>query len=63
MKFSDFPDMSLFLQTVVLSILVIAVATCNTMFINNDRETFHLWWKEKLVKHQKASRNYENYCL
>ena len=40
--------------------------TLYTMFISNNRASFHLWWKENLVKHQKVSKYYEmivNYCL
>ena len=29
------------------------------MFISNNRPSFHLWWKENLVKHQKVSTYYE----
>ena len=31
-----------------------------TMFISNNRASFHLWGNEKLVKHQKVSKYYEN---
>ena len=33
-----------------------------TMFITNNRATFHLWWKKKLVKHKKVSKYYKNDC-
>ena len=33
-----------------------------TMFIGNNRASFHLWWKENLVKHQKVLKYYENDC-
>ena len=33
-----------------------------TMFISNNRASFHWWWKENLVKHQRASKYYENDC-
>ena len=33
-----------------------------TMFISNNRPSFHLWWKENLVKHQKVSKYYETDC-
>ena len=33
-----------------------------TMFISNNRASFHLWWKEHFVKHQKVSKYYENDC-
>ena len=32
------------------------------MFISNNRASFHLWWKENLVKHQRVSKYYENDC-
>ena len=31
------------------------------MFIANNRDSFHLWWKENLVKHQKVSKYYDQY--
>ena len=33
-----------------------------TLFISNNCASFHLWWKENLVKHQKVSKYYENDC-
>ena len=33
-----------------------------TLFLNNNRTSFHLWWKENLVKYQKVSKYYENDC-
>ena len=33
------------------------------MYISNNRSSFHLWWKEKLVIHQKVSNYYETDCL
>ena len=30
------------------------------MFISNNRASFHLWWKENLVKHQKVLKYFEN---
>ena len=33
------------------------------MFITNNRTSFHLWWKEDLVKYQKVSKYYENNWL
>ena len=33
------------------------------MFITNERASFHLRRKENVVKHQKASKYYENDCL
>ena len=34
-----------------------------TMFITNNRTSFHLWSKKNLVKHQKVSKYYEIHCL
>ena len=33
-----------------------------TMFISNNCASFHLLWKENLVKYQKVSKHYENDC-
>ena len=33
-----------------------------TMFISNNRTSFHLWWKENLVKHRKVSKYHETDC-
>ena len=30
------------------------------MFISNNRASFHLWWKQTSVKHQKVSKHYAN---
>ena len=30
------------------------------MFISNNHTSFHLWWKENLVKHQKVLKHYGN---
>ena len=32
------------------------------MFVYNNRPSFHSWWKENLVKYQKASKYYETDC-
>ena len=32
------------------------------MFISNNCPSFHLWWKENLVKHRKTSKYYETDC-
>ena len=29
----------------------------------NSHASFHLWWKENLLNHQKVSKNYEYNCL
>ena len=33
-----------------------------TIFIINNHNSFHLWWKENLVKHQKVSKYYDWDC-
>ena len=33
-----------------------------TMLISNNRASFHLWWKENFVKHQKVSKYHGNDC-
>ena len=33
-----------------------------TMFISNNCPSFHMWWKESLVKHQKVSKYYAIDC-
>ena len=33
-----------------------------TMFMRNNRSSFHLWWMENLIKHQKVSKSYKNGC-
>ena len=35
----------------------------HTMFISKNHASFHLRRKQNLVKHQKLSKYYENYCL
>ena len=34
----------------------------HTMFISNNRPSFHLLWKDNLVKHWKVSKYYATYC-
>ena len=34
-----------------------------TIFITNNHASFHLWWKENLVKYQKVSEYYVRDCL
>ena len=34
-----------------------------TILISNNRPSFHLWWKENLVKLQQISKYYEKDCL
>ena len=33
------------------------------MFITNNQNSFHLWWKENFLKHQKVSKRYDQHCL
>ena len=33
-----------------------------TMLVSNNQASFQLWWKERLVKHQKVSKYYDNDC-
>ena len=33
-----------------------------TIFNTNNHYSFHLWWKENLLKHQKGSKYYDQYC-
>ena len=33
------------------------------MFVSNNCASFHLWWKENLIKHEKILKYYENDCL
>ena len=32
------------------------------MFVANNYASFHLWWKENLLKHQKVSKYYDHVC-
>ena len=32
------------------------------MFLSNNGPSFHLWWKENLVKHREVSKYYETDC-
>ena len=49
-------NISTFLKSWVVGQLVY------TMFISNNRTSFHLWWKENLVKHRKVSKYHETDC-
>ena len=33
-----------------------------TMFITNNRDSFHFWWHENFVKHQNVSKCYDQDC-
>ena len=32
------------------------------MFITNNHDSFHLWWKENFIKHQKVSKYFGQDC-
>ena len=34
----------------------------HTMFITNNHASFHLWWKENLVKYQEVSKYFDHDC-
>ena len=34
-----------------------------TFFTTNNQKSFHLWWRENLLKLQKFSKYYETHCL
>ena len=59
---SLFLAFSKFLRSPVLLVQKKVRQLVNTMFITNNRASFHLRWKETLVKHQKVSKYYENDC-
>ena len=33
------------------------------MFITNNHDLFHQWWKENLVTHLKVSKYYDHECM
>ena len=52
--FGHFPDpKSYFVRQLLRQLLY-------TMFISNNRASFHLWWRGNWVKHQKVSKYYES---
>ena len=57
MEFRHFPD--IFLSLVVRQLMR---PFLYTMFLSNNRASFHLWWKENLLKHQKVSEYCESGC-
>ena len=50
------------LRSWVLRRWVTPEATQHVMFISNNCASFHVWWTENLLKHQKVSKYYENSC-
>ena len=32
------------------------------MFVTDNHDSFHFWWKENLIKHQKVSKYYDQDC-
>ena len=57
-RFWDFLDFSSFPK-----ILNLKSFYKYTLFITNNRASFHLWWKGNLVKHQKVPQYYFHDCL
>ena len=52
--FGHFPDpKSYFVRQLLRQLLY-------TMFISNNRASFHLWWRGNWVKHHKVSKYYES---
>ena len=49
-----------FLRSEVLSRLATREATRVYQFITNNHASFHFWWKENLLNHQKVSKYYEH---
>ena len=50
-----------FLRFYIVRQLVMQVV--RTMFISNNRASFHLWWNKNLVKRQRVSKYYENFVI
>ena len=63
MLWGDMSHCILALRSYVLSLVYqLVMQYLNTMCISNNRPSFHLWWKENLVKHRKVSKYYETDC-
>ena len=60
MEFRHLTDISYFPK--ILSLKSFGNSFVYTMFISNNRPSFHLWWKENLVKDRKVSKYYETDC-
>ena len=64
MKFWDFPDLSQFSRFLSLKLFWQLVRQLvYTTFVNNNHTSSHLWWKENLVKYQKAWNYFVHNCL
>ena len=62
-KFWDFSVSLNFLRSLSLVVLQLVRQLTYTIFITNNRVSFHLWWNENLVKHRKVSKYYNHDCL
>ena len=60
MKFWDFPDTYWFPKIPSLTFLGNSWATHRYQFITDNHASFHLWWTENLLNHQKVSKYYEH---
>ena len=63
MMFWGFPDISQFPKSISLSRLANRKAIHIYQFIANNNASFHWWWKENLLSHQKVSKYYKCDCL
>ena len=52
-----------FLRSQVLSCWATCKATLIYEFITNNQASFHLWWNENLLNHEKVLQYYEHDCL
>ena len=62
MEFRYIPDISKFPKILNLNSFGTRRQLVYNMFVSSNRASFHLWWKENLVKHQKVSKYYKNDC-
>ena len=62
MRFRHFPEISWFSK--ILNLRSFGNSWGNPWYIHiyKNCTSFHLWWKENLVKNQKVSKYYENGC-
>ena len=61
-KWSLYEVLKLFWYFQVLSHSATREATSIYQFITNNHALFHMWWKENLLNHQKASKYYGYDC-
>ena len=55
-KFRHFPNISQFPKFLNPRFSQFVKQLVYTMLISNNLQSFHLWWKENLVKHRKISK-------